>query len=1322
MLNGRRFHDAATQASCHELSTSPRWIAAVENDWPAPIAHEYHRLREVLADGQIVSAVLQLKDVAEILVKFPALVMARWLEEHGDDEQKEALNRRLLGKIMSLGDWLSLAGDFLAPALARQAPPGIKAIAAAFRTESGRATPLYRFLAEMIPWRNSEIGHGAFRLDVSEFLDDLKQHIDTLHSILEPITRVWGDTLLVKADGSPMHGWQAIRSWHDGSAGAHAEAIAPLYLQSGPDKLDLAPLIALRHCSVCGKQDVFLFDARDGRRKPGKLYFLDYLAGHKMARPGHVEPRLDLDVEQDAGSHDLDADYLDSQVDELLQSKSLEAEYLPVDYLREPLRAFLESHDAGVWWLQAPAHIGKSLFVHALTPEAGLEDPLLDDLMVVAFHIRREYRYHPAQLKETLAGQLKQRMGLNNLSRELPELDLNAADPAAAFAKWLGAWWAIRPPRWRIPGSRLLVCIDGLDEIALPGSGQRSLADYLPDPQHLPDGVYVLLTSRPEDGCPRWVWQAATQRIQPGQARSQSFAVGLDHPDYLALLRQYFDWQLKTRLKNFDVNHRNALFDTLVERGEGRFLYVSLLCGLLADSALGPDQVASLPSGAGLYGYYLDTLESRLAAKPRSNLQRLLLLLSAAEEAAIADYRLQAEAMQDDDQGGAVPEGSAFAWDGMPLPVLASLMGDPPGQLSSRTVFALYSLKQVLRVERADGAVARYRLGLKELLATVRERWADALNAVHRELAEGFWLEWRDRWDQLESEHSEDLWRLRYLFGHSLALQEHSVNAPWMVDLANDERFIRRLRNENQRRYDEADYAESITWSNRIIWSLQQLARSDAPASPLEDLANEYIDRGVSLFKRGEIAHAIIDFDRAIRLIRAQLKRFDEAGQDNWPLRLFDLLAEALMTRGMSILEQGNIAGAVTDCGLAVDLRLVLRGLVAKRGNGWPLNWENNLAVAHVNHGICLAKQEDRPSAVAEFKRAIEIGNTLQEQKCRTGDDWPTEWQHNLALAYRNRGVALLEQNDAASAVADFKREIELREALREQLTGAGQVLHPEMLKHLAAAYSARGNALLEQSDIAGSIADHNRAISLLTVLGEQLAEAGQPRPLPWYDELAYFYMNRGNALGDQGDAAGAVTDYGHAITLREALRDQLAEAGLALPPASQDRLASCYGNRGVSLAVQGYTADAVADFNRVIELREALRDQLAEAGLPLPPAWQDTLVRVYLNRGKIMADQGNGAAAFEDFASSLLLGNGLIEHGYIDAISPVIEVHQKRLNMAGCSLDAKEGWLNEARGLLNTVQSLGLAERISPEQRAMLEELQRSLSNAGAQIPRVRD
>ena len=62
--------------------------AAVLERWPVVIAHEYARLRNELARGAVVPAIVQLKDVAEVLIKLPMVVAGRLLIDHGSLRQR----------------------------------------------------------------------------------------------------------------------------------------------------------------------------------------------------------------------------------------------------------------------------------------------------------------------------------------------------------------------------------------------------------------------------------------------------------------------------------------------------------------------------------------------------------------------------------------------------------------------------------------------------------------------------------------------------------------------------------------------------------------------------------------------------------------------------------------------------------------------------------------------------------------------------------------------------------------------------------------------------------------------------------------------------------------------------------------------------------------------------------------------------------------------------------------------------------------------------------------------------------------------------------
>jgi hypothetical protein len=260
----------AAIARCRALGQQPPvpWVETVADTWPGPIAHEYQRLRQLLEQGQIVAAIFQLKDLAEVLVKFPALVMARDLIAHGDPEAAQAARRGLFGGLLSFGHWVDgIVGRQLVPQVMRLAPSGrlllpeLGEVFVATVGKSGKtaASPWRKTLKALVNWRNETLGHGAFHLDPQDYLPDLEQQVGRINQHLaEQVAQgLWADVgLRGEAGTPPLTGWWAIRHWHDGDAGAHRELEAPLVLERAGRTLRLTPLVTLRRCVVCAKQDV----------------------------------------------------------------------------------------------------------------------------------------------------------------------------------------------------------------------------------------------------------------------------------------------------------------------------------------------------------------------------------------------------------------------------------------------------------------------------------------------------------------------------------------------------------------------------------------------------------------------------------------------------------------------------------------------------------------------------------------------------------------------------------------------------------------------------------------------------------------------------------------------------------------------------------------------------------------------------------------------------------------------------------------------------------------------------------------------------------
>ena len=374
--------------------------------------------------------------------------------------------------------------------------------------------------------------------------------------------------------------------------------------------------------------------------------------------------------------------------------------------------------------------------------------------------------------------------------------------------------------------------------------------------------------------------------------------------------------------------------------------------------------------------------------------------------------------------------------------------------------------------------------------------------------------------------------------------------------------------------------------------AIAERAMSVAPDDPgrRNDLAGAFINRGIA--RQDAPGHgpaaAIADYDRAIELMLALRDALGDDRQIPWR----NDLANAFMNRGVAkqAAPAHGPAAAIADYDRAIELRQALRD---ELGDDWPIPWRNDLASAFMNRGVArqVAPGHGPAAAIADYDRAIELMLALRDA---LGDDWPIPWRNDLANAFMNRGVAKQSApgHGPAAAIADYDRAIEFMQALRDALGGdwpirvskrtrqgldepwrrqavcaearAGRCDRRLRLRHRAHAGAARRtrrrlassvakrprrafmNRGIAKQDAPGhgpaaAIADYDRAIELMQALRDALGDDWQ---IPWRNDLADAFMNRGNAKQSapaHGPAA-AIADYDRAIELRQALRDALGD------------------------------------------------------------------------------------------------------------------------------------------------------------------------------------
>ena len=575
------------------------WRDEMRETWPTPIANEVEQLLRMLGDGADAGGLLmQVRDTAEVLLKSLTLIAAADLIAHGGPDGATAARQALFSNPMALGHWRQALAGFAKVAATGLLAPEIPRLAAA-------KGDLLTALDAYIEQRNRDVGHGAYRPDSVEIARRISVQLLGEHDQYEGCaggldrafaavaqSRLWQDCAIRvgAADGPPFVGAGRVLSLRVPPHAGHGQTVRRLYLVRGERALDLYPFITGRVCDECRERDAFLFDSPKGRNPASdqRFDFLDYANGHKLVvNARHAEPdlarladipRLDLAFDR-SGS-----EFSSRDVVRLLDDIMFDNRFASPDWLRGPLRRHMEGNAGGIFWLQAPAHVGKTMFVRGLFGEGLSKEQrhqqraLLGDavtLDVAPLFLKREYRFDAAQFASAMENQV--RSALRPDTRLALQLPREGGPEAlqAGFARFAReALQAARANR----SDRLILAFDGLDELRDP-EGAVSAVDYIPSADALPEGVTLLLTSRPPQDCPPWLQSRLGRGFAPAH---ESHCVGLADEGYLGLLRGYVGRHSGVAPGEADFEE---VLGAILRRSESLFLIVSFLCDLIREDA-----------------------------------------------------------------------------------------------------------------------------------------------------------------------------------------------------------------------------------------------------------------------------------------------------------------------------------------------------------------------------------------------------------------------------------------------------------------------------------------------------------------------------------------------------------------------------------------------------------------------------------------------------------------------------------------------------------------------------------------------------------------
>jgi tetratricopeptide (TPR) repeat protein len=610
---------------------------------PCPLAHSYARLCNSLEGSEPIATTWSLRDAWESAVRLVAcLGIADLVNADACSEQLDGA-LALLFKVSgtSLGDWCSLLKVGCNGEIRTSKPRLLPALNVFYRrasmlTEQGQALSRQSnqghasdpSALNLVECRNRVFGHGVFQEDRDWYNRQTEAWLKPLlhfYSALQPILSGW-----VLHEGGPDG--PMLMGANTGLETAAHEHVAtgephPIVL-AGPEGLvQFGPLLCTHRCEVCRERHVFFYD-KSRRKKDGTLQteLLDYLKGHPTRVEGWPSVRTWADRLPKRLWERGAFEQKELAEGERIVFRSFEVEYLRPDWIMDSLWQTIDEVVTGYVQLEGPGGVGKSYIARALKKEASGER----DINVLLYHIlagaRTDYRTFISLLADEAKAQLRWR------TQEIQAKDRSAQGLKQQFREFLGKLMETNAV------SRLVVVLDGLDELPDRVRGEFAIADFLAVADTLPKGCTIILIGRQE------LRNAIAQHIADLWARSDStrfrkLTLDPDASENRELLTRYALKRLPAALRE------PVLAQEVVAKAGGRFLYVFHLVQALATGAFERGQ---LPAADRLYPAYLERLRARVGDALFEGIYRPVLFCLAAVNSPVTLDQLSSRGLRRD--------------------------------------------------------------------------------------------------------------------------------------------------------------------------------------------------------------------------------------------------------------------------------------------------------------------------------------------------------------------------------------------------------------------------------------------------------------------------------------------------------------------------------------------------------------------------------------------------------------------------------------------------------------------------------------------------
>ncbi|MCB2289410.1 tetratricopeptide repeat protein [Clostridium sp. CS001] len=573
------------------------WNTKVFTKFPFIISEQYKRVFKLLEQDKRYGVLLQIKDLFEVMIKFPTLLILSKYDTVGKrDKEINKIIEYLLNNNMSLGHWFEIASKCLKINDTSDVMEILSDIVNIEKTE------------HIVKWRNDTIGHGALQLDDTEdFRNDIEKKLQIIKEHFDRYEERYSNLTFELIKENQIFKLQGVNV--DVKIFTNCSKLC--FYSEGKE-------IVLKNYITVRDDGIYFFDSYLKCKK--KVKILNYIDAKILIEETPYFEELSKVVSKDLQVNIQNVTYLDNEIyktseEELINNIDIpETVQIPL-YLQKWLQSNINKDNKGIYLLQMQSGMGKTTFSKMLDQHSICKIKF-PEIAVRSYYINDAYSYKVDIFKNNIVDSLKYdddkvdsiKGNIQDGVHRFFEKDVYNKKEFANVLKFFQNIY--KNNCWN---NKLLIIIDGLDEIPVQDSG--TIFDIIPNIEDLNDGIYILLTCRTSDENSDFV-NSKLKELQ----LSDRLIVRCENKEYIDTMAKFI-----SKISNIENKDK---INQIIKLAENKFLYIRLIQYIIKFKG---DNFIN--DGINIFGEFLNLLHNLYSDKYFMEILKILLILASSRKA-----------------------------------------------------------------------------------------------------------------------------------------------------------------------------------------------------------------------------------------------------------------------------------------------------------------------------------------------------------------------------------------------------------------------------------------------------------------------------------------------------------------------------------------------------------------------------------------------------------------------------------------------------------------------------------------------------------------